>query len=210
MTCWTRCSERALFGGGRHLVVVDEADEFVSRNRAALEDVVARPGSTSVLLLDVKQWPATTRLYKAVAESGLQIECKFPPPARLLKWLASWIEVRHGARLEAGAAELLAESVEPELGLFDQELAKLAATAGQGGTVSAAMVRETVGGWRTRTAWEMLDEALEGERAGSVVAVGPAAGRRRGADRAIGSNGLQPAAVRGGGPAGRTSRTGGS
>ena len=33
---------------------------------------------------DVKTWAASTRLYKALAESGLQIECKFPTPARLI------------------------------------------------------------------------------------------------------------------------------
>src|SRR5262245_31160159 len=30
-------STRALFGGGRHLVIIDEADPFVSANRATLE-----------------------------------------------------------------------------------------------------------------------------------------------------------------------------
>ncbi len=162
-------STRVLFGGGPHMVIVEEADDFVSRNRAALEDMVARGGRSSVLVLEVKLWPATTRLYKALAESGLQIECKFPAPARLLKWLAGWSQERHGAKLEPAAAELLAESVEPELGLFDQELAKLAATAGPGGTVTAAMVRATVGGWRTRTAWEMLDATLDGDAPGALV-----------------------------------------
>ena len=92
-----------------------------------------------------------------------------PRAARLLKWLAAWSHERHGATLEPAAAELLAESVEPELGLFDQELAKLAATAGEGGKVTAAMVRATVGGWRTRTAWEMLDAALDGDAPAALV-----------------------------------------
>src|SRR5262245_44846283 len=63
---------RALFGGGRHLVVVEEADDFVSQNRPALEDYVARPRSGGVLVLAVRSWPSNTRLFKALAESGLQ------------------------------------------------------------------------------------------------------------------------------------------
>lgn len=160
---------RALFGGGRHLVVVDEADEFVSRHRSELESYVAKPTGGSVLVLDVKLWPATTRLYKALAESGLQIECKFPAPAKLLKWLVSHAKKAHQAELEPAAAELLAETLEPELGLFDQELAKLAAMAVGQGPITTKMVKEAVAGWRVQTAWDMLDAALAGETATALL-----------------------------------------
>ena len=162
-------STRALFGGGRHLVIVEDADDFVSQNRPVLEDYVKRPKGDSVLVLEVKLWPATTRLYKALAESGLQIECRFPPPAKLLKWLASWSQKQHGATIEPDAAERLAETVENDLGLYDQELAKLAAIAGQAGTITQAMVDDAVGGWRARSTWDMLDAALEGNTTSAMV-----------------------------------------
>src|SRR5689334_7250571 len=41
----------ALFGGGRRLVIVEDADDFVSRNRAALEAYVAHPSQAGILLL---------------------------------------------------------------------------------------------------------------------------------------------------------------
>jgi DNA polymerase-3 subunit delta len=160
---------RALFGGGRHLVIVEEADDFVSANRPSLEQYVARATAAAVLVLDVKTWPSTTRLYKALAENGLQIECSFPPAARLGKWLTAWSRKQHGADLAVDAAELLADSVESDLGLFDQELAKLAAMAGPAGTITVAMVEDAVGGWRARTAWEMLDAALAGNSAVALV-----------------------------------------
>src|SRR5215831_14225627 len=50
----------------RRLVVVENADPFVTRYRAALEKYVARPAPHGVLVLDVKSWPANTRLAKAV------------------------------------------------------------------------------------------------------------------------------------------------
>ncbi|HEV3021767.1 MAG TPA: DNA polymerase III subunit delta, partial [Pirellulales bacterium] len=162
-------AERALFGGGRHMVVVEAADEFVSRNRPQLEGYVERPQAASLLVLEVKLWPATTRLYKAVAESGLMIECRFPPPARVLKWLTGRSRAVHQATLDAAAAELLCETVEPDLGLLDQELAKLAAIAGVGGTITTGLVHEAVGGWRARTAWEMLDAALAGDTRTALV-----------------------------------------
>jgi DNA polymerase-3 subunit delta len=55
------------------------------------------------------------------------------------------------------------------LGLLDQELAKLAAIAGVDGTITTGLVHEAVGGWRARTAWEMLDAALAGDTRTALV-----------------------------------------
>ncbi len=162
-------ASRALFGGGRHLVVVEQADDFVSQNRPALEDYVSHAKPDSVLVLDVKQWASTTRLAKALADGGLQVECKFPPPARLAKWLVGWSKGHHNALLDPAAAELLVESVEADMGLLDQELAKLAASAGAGSAITPELVRQSVVGWRAQTAWAMLDAALAGESRAALV-----------------------------------------
>ncbi len=158
----------ALFGGGRRMVVVDEAEPFITRYRAELETYVARPRNNSVLVLAPTSWPSNTRLFKAIAEAGLQIECKTPPPARLLKWLGDWARRKHHATLHSAAAEALVEIVEPELGLFDQELAKLAALAGDL-PITADMVREAVAGWRAKTTWDMLDSATGGDAAAAMT-----------------------------------------
>jgi DNA polymerase-3 subunit delta len=162
-------STGSLFGGGQRLVIVEEADDFVSRHRAALEQYVARPKRSAVLVLLVKTWPGTTRLAKAVVETGLPIECKCPPPARLAKWLVAWAKQQHQARLEPGAAEVLIEHVEPDLGLLDQELAKLASLAGTAGPITAELVDQAVGGWRAKTAWDLLDAALNGQTSEALI-----------------------------------------
>src|SRR5262245_54079300 len=65
----------SLFGGGiKRLVILEGADDFVSAERPKLEDYVARPKSSGVLVLEVEDWPATTRLYKAVDQSGLALD----------------------------------------------------------------------------------------------------------------------------------------
>lgn len=154
----------SLFGdSGRRLVVVEGADEFVSSNRAALEDFVAKPRPASVLLLEVKTFPATTRLYKAVAATGLLIDCAPPTAAKLQKWLVGWARDRHEIKLEGAAAELMVDIVGTSLGILDQELAKLAAYAGPGATVNRETTADLVGGWRAKTTWEMLDAALAGD-----------------------------------------------
>jgi len=159
----------AMFGGGKRLVVVTEADEFVSRYRGELEDYVAKPRSSGLLVLEVKTWPANTRLYKAVAAEGLPVDCNTPPAARLTRWLAAWATRVHGVQLSAAAADLLVEMVGPELGLLDQELAKLALTAGAGGKVTPQMVSQNVGSWRAKTTWVMLDAVLDGKVSDALV-----------------------------------------
>ncbi|MEN6459286.1 MAG: DNA polymerase III subunit delta [Thermoguttaceae bacterium] len=152
----------AMFGGGRRLTIVEEADPFVSRYRAELEDYVARPRSTGVLVLDLDSLPSNTRLYKSLGVDGLLIDCNAPTPARLTKWLADWVKQHHNAQLSPAAADLLVETIGAELGLLEQELAKLALLAGDDRKITPEMVGQSVGGWRAKTTWEMLDAALDG------------------------------------------------
>ncbi|HEY2761228.1 MAG TPA: hypothetical protein VGI75_10800, partial [Pirellulales bacterium] len=61
----------SMFGSGRRLVIIEDADEFVSEHRGELESYCEKPRSSAVLLLIVQSWPGNTRLYKRVAEMGL-------------------------------------------------------------------------------------------------------------------------------------------
>ncbi|NLX99441.1 MAG: DNA polymerase III subunit delta [Rhodopirellula sp.] len=162
-------STLAMFGDGKRMAVVEEADDFVSRFRTELEDYVGKPASTGVLVLDLKTLAANTRLYKAIDTSGLLVDCNAPAAAGVSKWLRSWAKQAHGFQLDASAAEALAEMVGPELGLLDQELAKLALSVGPGGAVTVDKVRQMVGSWRARTAWEMLDAVMDGKPAEAIV-----------------------------------------
>jgi DNA polymerase-3 subunit delta len=151
-----------LFGGERRLVIVEEGDSFVSEHRAELEAYVERPANGSVLVLEVKTWPGNTRLAKAVAASGIAIECKSPTESQIKRWLVQRSLAEYGARLDPAAADALVEMLPPELGILEQELAKLSLLVGKQGAIDAGIVRENVGGWRTRTTWDLVDAAAEG------------------------------------------------
>lgn len=146
----------------RQLVLVEDADEFVSNFRDGLEKYLERPAKKSVLVLDVKSWPASTRLAKAVAKIGLPIECGGLKGAELFTWLGELSRSRHKKKLDRPAAQLLVELAGTELGLLDQELAKLAAYVGDDPTIDAAAVEKLVGGWKTETTWKMLDAVRDG------------------------------------------------
>jgi DNA polymerase-3 subunit delta len=169
----------SLFGQGRRrLAVIEDADKFVSQHRSQLEDFVADMPRTGVLLLDVEAWAANTRLYKQVDKEGLQILCKppekkvgrdkLPDEVRIAKWLKAWAASRHELKLAKGAAEALVEIVGGETGLLDQGLAKLALFAGRGGTATPEMVHEIVGGWRAKSAFDLVDAAAMGDAADAL------------------------------------------
>ena len=163
----------ALFGGGKRLAVIDDGDEFVREHRARLEAYVEKPKANGVLVLNVVTWQSNTRLYKALDECGLQIECRAPERAvgkrkvpdedRLAKWLTGWAKRQHHAKLLPAAGRLLVELVGTEFGLLDQGLAKLALFISPGGDITPELVRDIVGGWRTKTIWELLDAACAGQ-----------------------------------------------
>src|SRR3954463_4763664 len=73
----------AMFGGAK-LVVVRDADEFVSRFREQLEDYLEQPSTSGTLVLRMTSLPKNQRIYKAITKVGKVEECD--PPKDLARW----------------------------------------------------------------------------------------------------------------------------
>ena len=167
----------SLFGSEQQIAIVEEADPFVTAFRSQLETYVERSPAGSVLVLDVKLWPSNTRLAKATAEKGLTINCTAPERGAELgaykrlaqQWLAKRATEVHGAKLQDAATNMLFDLLPMSLGLLDQEVAKLALMAGEAATIDPKLVHEHVGGWRVRTAWEMIDAIANGAAADALT-----------------------------------------
>ena len=143
------------FLGSRRMVVVEGADPFVTRWRSALEKYVAKPAATGVLVLDVKSWPANTRLAKLIPEDGT-IVCKGPAPYRLPDWCTRRAISAHGKELTRQAAELLVQLVGVDMGQLDQELTKLSLYVGTAKRIDAGDVDKLVGHSRAEDTWEIF------------------------------------------------------
>jgi len=169
-----RLRTRSLFEqGAARLVVVDEADRFVTAHREAVESYCQAPADSAVLVLCLSKLPANTRLAKIITKHGARIDCAEPTTARgkrtqpdtrrTQRWLQRWSEERHGRKLTAGAAALVWERMGPNFGMVDQELARLSLYCDR--TIDEKLARAQCGGWRKRTTWEMIDAALDGRTA---------------------------------------------
>lgn len=143
------------------VVVIDPADTFVTNHRPALEKYVTQP-SAGVLVLDVKTFPETTKLAKALPDAA-KAACKAPPAYKLGGWVRDWAKAGHGKTLAADAADLLIDLVGPAMGLLDQELEKLAVAAGVKGTIEAADVDRLVGRSSGADVFRILDAVGDGK-----------------------------------------------
>jgi len=61
--------------GTRRLVVVTDAEDFISAHRDKLEAYLNAPSANGTLLLMAKSFPANTRLAKRVAKIGVKADC---------------------------------------------------------------------------------------------------------------------------------------
>jgi DNA polymerase-3 subunit delta len=154
----------------KQVVLVEDADEFVTNYRQGLEAYLERPAKKSVLILDVKSWPSKTRLAIKVSEIGLTVDCSELKGAPLLTWISQNCQRRHSKKIDRRAAQALVDLAGTELGLLDQELAKLSAFVGNAPAIDASAVERLVGGWKLETTWKMLDAVRDGQ-ADSFIAL---------------------------------------
>jgi DNA polymerase III subunit delta len=151
------------FFSRRRLVVVDEADPFVTKHRKGLEAYVANPSHSGTLLLQVKQWPSSTKLAQLVEKAGLAINAAAPREADLVAWLTQLAKTDFSVQLSPDGARLLVELVGPEAGLLAAEVEKLAVYAGDSRKIERGDITKLVGGGRVESIWKTLDAATTGE-----------------------------------------------
>jgi DNA polymerase-3 subunit delta len=156
------------FVGSRRLVVVETADPFVSAERLHLEKYVQQPSTVGVLVLEVNSWPANTKLARMVPESAT-IVCKAPQAKRLPDWCVHWSTATYGKQLAVPAARLLVDLVGADMGLLDQELAKLAAAVGEAGQIEARDVDRLVNNSRDANTWAIFELIGAGETAKALT-----------------------------------------
>lgn len=148
--------------GDKRIVMIEDADSFITEHRGALEKYIGKPSRSSQLILDAKSFPKNTKLYKLVEQQGLLIECTELKPAVLAKWLIDVAKREFSKALDREAASLIIQLAGSSFGLLYQEVSKLANYVGEAPGIAVADVEKIVGGWRLETTWVMLDAVRDG------------------------------------------------
>ena len=145
------------------VVVVDNADPFITTYRKELEAYAEKPSSSGVLILSAKSWPGNTKLAKLLDKVGLAIECKTPDERDLPTWLIELAKTRAKVALDLDAARFLVELVGPEVGLLASEVEKLAVYVGDRAQIRREDVARMVGSGRIEKIFAVLDAATAGD-----------------------------------------------
>jgi len=164
----------------RRVVVVKDADKFISENRQLLENYFDKPCPTGILILTVSSWSAGTRLAKKLQKVGKLISVAQPRPWQLPDRLIKYAFDAHNKELPHDAAELLVELTGDELGRLYSEVDKLAIFAGpapaspdasRGGgekTITPQHVEQLIGHNRIFGAFAVIDACLAGDSTQAV------------------------------------------
>jgi DNA polymerase-3 subunit delta len=168
----------------RRVVLIREADRFITAYRERLEKYLAAPAGTATLILECRSFPRTTRLYKAVAGCGGEIvECKKLTGRALADFVVAEARAR-GQRIDPDAARRLCELVGAEQGALASEVEKLCLYAHERPAITSADVAELVGQSREEKIFRVMDAAGLGRLPEAlalwqqVLATDPAAGYR--------------------------------
>lgn len=161
---------RSMWGDCR-VVVIEDASDFVTANRPALEKYAEKPGRKSLLILDVKTLAKNTRLYKIIDKHGLVVECSELKGAALIKWVQETAQRSYDKSIDRPVVQLLLELAGSALGQLEQELSKLASYVGDLPKIDAEAVRRLVGGWKAETTWAMTDAIRDGRLGDALTAL---------------------------------------
>lgn len=156
--------------GGRRVVIVDDADDCITANRAALERYCAHPASGGCLIFLCDTLPKTTRLYKIITAGGAVIACEPLKGRAVVSWIVRRAKEAYGKRVNDTAAQMLKEHVGDALGGIDTELAKLAAYVGDRPEITPKDIDAATGEHREEKVFAVLDAIADGDAASALQA----------------------------------------
>lgn len=157
----------AMFGGDK-LVVLRNADEFVSKYREQMENYLAHPAENSTLILRFTTLPKTQRIYKLIDKIGSIEPCEPPTAAALPAWIQKHAQTTYKLQMQSDATQLLAEMIGGDLGRIDNELAKLAIIAEPGKKLGAAELAGNVVFQREQEMWDLTNALADGRSTDAI------------------------------------------
>jgi len=151
----------------RRVVVVTDADPFISENREELEKYLKEPSRTGVLVLQADSFPANTRVAKKAAEIGKVFAYQPIQSNELGVYMVNYAKQHHQLQLTREAAEMLIELAGDDSSILMNEIDKLAAyLSGEGqrqGQITPTEVEQLVGSNRRYDTFNVIDAMASGK-----------------------------------------------
>ena len=152
----------------KRVVLIRNADKFISQNRQLLEKYFDNPCPTGILVLTVNSWPTNTRLAKKLSKVGKLISITQPKPWQLPGRLSQYARDAYDKNLAPAAAEILIELSGDNLTRLYGEIDKLALFANTEKTITPQHIESLIGHNRLFNAFAVIDACLTGNIAQAV------------------------------------------
>ncbi len=152
----------------RRVVLVKNADDFISENRPLLESYFDSPSPTATLILAVSTWPKNTNLAKKLQKTGRLLTVAEPKGSQIPSRLIQYAHDAHDKKLSFDAAQLLVDLAGDALGQLYTEIDKLALFANDQKTITAQHVESLIGHNRLYNAFAVIDAVLAREPAQAI------------------------------------------
>jgi DNA polymerase-3 subunit delta len=147
----------------KRIVLIKEADAFISKTRELLEKYFDNPCPTGRLVMTVKSWDARTKLAKKLPKVGKLISVTPPKPWELPRFLIDYAQGTYNKRLDRDAAILLVELTGDELTRLYSEIDKLALYADADKVITSKHIELLIGHNRMFDAFSVIDTVISGD-----------------------------------------------
>jgi DNA polymerase-3 subunit delta len=154
--------------GDRRVVIVDDADAFISANRAALERYASKPADSGSLVFLCQSLAKNTRLYKIINGNGKVVSCPTPKGRAVIDWIGRRAHAKYARRLDHAAAQLLRDHLGDALGSLDAELAKLSAYVGEREQITRGDIDALTGHHREERVFAVTDAMASHDAAAAL------------------------------------------
>jgi DNA polymerase-3 subunit delta len=152
----------------KRVVLVKDADSFVSDNRPLLEKYFDNPCPTGRLILVVKTWNKSTKLAKKLAKVGRLISVIQPSRKELPRRVIDYTNDAHSKKITYPTAQLLIELTGDDLTRLYSEIDKLALYADADKTIEPKHIEALIGHNRLFNAFAVIDAVIGGNPAAAV------------------------------------------
>ncbi|MFN3532911.1 MAG: DNA polymerase III subunit delta [Candidatus Brocadia sp.] len=142
------------------VVIVEEADDFIEKNRERLEKYLLAPANHAHLVLVCDKWDKRTKLATLVDKVAVSVECKKLKDHLLPNWVHTHAKL-YKKDIAAKAAQRLVDDVGNNLAILDKHLEKLSIYLGEKVTIDERDVDDLVGVDRNRTVFELTDAVAQ-------------------------------------------------
>jgi len=152
----------------KRVVLIKDAEPFVSAHAGALEAYLDKTSPTGVLILTQTSWDKRKRLHKKMQKIGGLIEVGKLYSNQLPAYVTSYARQNHAIRLDGQTSRFLVELVGDDPGRLCREMDKLVMYVAPRKTVSVNDIESLIGHNRMFNAFDVIDAIISGKTGAAI------------------------------------------